>query len=274
MLAVGNAGAILSTAPVVWLLGYISWSQLFIALAVAAGLASLWLGLKVPDPPAQQRLISEATTASSWRVVLGHRLFWVVVPLASLTNAIGLAVQGLWTGPWLIDVAGLPAHAIGPYLLLVPAGMLVANLLQGQALSRWLKRGGSAVPVAALAPALALLGQLPFLLSWTCSPALVMLVFGLTHVCGNLAFAALTPEFPTSVVGRLVTTMNFLMFGTSFLLQWGMGIVINQFPAATQGRYLASGYESAFLLMAILQVTTLIWTVFACWRMPRPGAGA
>ncbi len=269
MLAVGNAGAILSTAPVVWLLGYITWSQLFIALAVAACLASLWLSLKVPDPPALQHTAPEISGTSSWRMVLGHRLFWIVVPMASLTNAVGLAVQGLWTGPWLIDVAGLPAKQIGPYLLLVPAGMLVANVLLGKALTIWVQRGGSAIHVAALAPALALLGQLPFLLSWTYSPALVMLVFGLTHVCGNLAFAALAPQFPASVAGRLVTTINFLMFGTSFLLQWSMGIVINQFPAAVQGRYLAEGYETAFLLLGLVQVVVLIWTLAALRRLNR-----
>jgi len=283
MLAVGNAGAIASTAPVLWLLGLISWGQLFVVVGMAALLTSAWLAFKVPDPPTSQHAdhggkphpspaSTQTVAAVGWADVLASREFWAIVPIACLTNAVGLAVQGLWAGPWLIDVAGIPRERIGYYLLLVPAGMLAANLALGRALTHWVGRGGSAVRFTGIACIAALVGQAPFLLSWSNAPAVVMLLFGLTHVCGNLAFAALAPHFPAAVAGRLVTTINFILFMSSFLLQWGMGLVINGFPAAAPGAYRAEGYEAAFLTLLAMQVIAFAWTFHALRRRPPRGA--
>lgn len=275
MLAVGNAGAIASTAPVSWLLGFITWSQMFVGIGLAALGIATWLAFRVPDPPAVAPSPTAPATAakgasgSSWRLVLGHRTFWLLIPIACLTNAIGLAVQGLWAGPWLVDVAGIERSRIGHYLLLVPAGMLAANLILGRALTGYVNRGGSAIRFAAWACLAAPLGQLPFIASWASVPAPVMLVFGLTHVFGNLAFAALAPQFPREVAGRLVTTINFIMFFGSFLLQWGMGLVINRFPAESAGRYHPAGYETAFLLLMLLQAAAAVWTLIALAKLPR-----
>lgn len=283
MLAVGNAGAIASTAPVLWLLGFITWSQMFMGIGFAALAIAAWLAFRVPDPAASAIGPTAAATAaaaptaasgSSWRLVLGQRTFWLLIPIACLTNAIGLAVQGLWAGPWLVDVAGIERSRIGHYLLLVPAGMLAANLILGRALTAHVNRGGSAIRFAAWACLAAPLGQLPFLASWASVPALVMLAFGLTHVFGNLAFAALAPQFPREVAGRLVTTINFIMFFGSFLLQWGMGLVINRFPAESAGRYLPAGYETAFLALLVLQVAAAFWTLHALRNRPNADARA
>jgi len=93
-----------------------------------------------------------------------------------------------------------------------------------------------------------------------------MIAFGLSHVAGNLVFAALFPMFPAEVRGRLSTTLNFLMFGLGFLLQWGIGLVVNQFPTTETGRYAAQGYETAFTIMAVIQVVIIVWTFIALKR--------
>ncbi|TAG04147.1 MAG: MFS transporter [Betaproteobacteria bacterium] len=265
MLALGNAGAVAATAPVLWLLQLITWQQMFFAMGVITLLASLWLAFAVPDPP------SAATTGAKsvgggWGEVLKHPLFWTIAPITCFTNAVGLAVQGLWAGPWLVDVVGMAPKKIGDYLMLISAAMIFANIVMGKLMGHWVLRGKSAPWFAVLGCVGALLGQLPFLLSWVGSPALALIAFGVTHVCGNLVFAALMPLFPSNVGGRLSTLLNFLMFGTGFLLQWGIGLVVNQYPAAAAGRYLPQGYESAFLLLLIAQIAIVIWTFWALRR--------
>ena len=186
-----------------------------------------------------------------------------MAPITCFSNAVGLSVQGLWAGPWLTDVVGMAPKDIGGYLLLISAGMLAANILMGKLMTSLILRGVSGAWFAAMGCIGALAGQLPFLLSWTAHPGLVMIAFGLTHVAGNLVFAALFPMFPPAVRGRLSTTLNFLMFGLGFLLQWGIGLVVNQFPTAEMGRYAAQGYETAFALMAAIQVAIIAWTFVA-----------
>jgi sugar phosphate permease len=284
MLAVGNAGAILSTAPVLWLLGFITWSQLFFAVGVLAVLVAIWLAFAVPDPqraavpdpqsnarsfqPPLSAQTSSTTdsSASGWRVVLSSPLFWAIAPITCFSNAMGLAMQGLWAGPWLVDVVGMAPRDIGSYLLLISAGMFVANITLGMWMGRRVARGESALKFTSIACIGALLALLPWLFSWTGSPALMLTLFGVTHVAGNLVFAALTPYFPSGVAGRLSTTLNFLMFGLGFALQWGIGVIVNQYPTTTAGRYSALGYETAFTVVVAIEVVILVWTLFALPR--------
>lgn len=266
MLAVGNAGAIASTAPVLWLMGFISWSQMFFAVGVLAIAVALWLAFFVPDPVVGDVRSPLNTERTSWRDVLRSPLFWAVAPITCLSNAMGLAVQGLWAGPWLVDVAGVAPRNIGGYLLLISAGMFVANIVLGTWMGRRVARGGSALWFATFACVGAFIGLLPWLVSWKAAPAVLLICFGLTHVAGNLVFAALTPCFPSAVSGRLSTTLNFFMFGLGFVLQWGIGVIVNRYPTEVAGRYAAQGYESAFLAIALLEAAVIVWTLFALPR--------
>jgi predicted MFS family arabinose efflux permease len=265
MLAVGNAGAILSTAPVLWLLGFITWSQMFFVVGVLSIAVALWLAFVVPDP-ATNSVVRTNTEKVSVEVVLRSPLFWAVAPITCFGNAVGLAVQGLWAGPWLVDVIGMAPRDIGNYLLLISAGMLAANITLGTLMGRYVARGGSAPLFACLACVGCLIGTLPLVFSWKGSPALLLTFFGLTHVAGNLVFAALTPHFPSGVAGRLSTIINFMMFGLGFVLQWCIGLIVNRFPTETPGRYAQAGYEMAFIVVAAIEVAILVWTLFALPR--------
>jgi predicted MFS family arabinose efflux permease len=268
MLAVGNAGAILSTAPTLWLLQKMSWQQMFVSIGVLTLIVAAVLAFLVPDPASKPSTPTASNAArAGWSDVLRSPLFWAVAPITCFTNAVGLAVQGLWAGPWLVDVAKLAPKQIGDYLLLISAGMLLANVSLGKLMGHMLVRGFAAPWFAVFGCVGALLGQLPFLFSWVDSPAIALACFGLTHVAGNLVFAALFPHFASSVVGRLSTALNFLMFGTGFLLQWGIGLVVNQYPAQTPGRYLQEGYETAFAIIAAIQITVVIWTAISLPRL-------
>lgn len=264
MLAVGNAGAIASTAPALWLLQSMSWQQMFVGIGVITLMLAAVLAFLVPDPPTAPTVKTDTSTARvGWGAVIKHPLFWAVAPITCFSNAVGLSVQGLWAGPWLVDVANMAPSQIGSYLLLISAGMLVANIAMGKVMTALILRGVSGPWFASVCCVAALVGQLPFLFSWSASPALVMIAFGLTHVAGNLVFAALFPMFPAEVRGRLSTTLNFLMFGLGFLLQWCIGLVVNLFPTGAVGRYAPQGYETAFAIMAGIQVIIIAWTFIA-----------
>ena len=267
MLAVGNAGAIASTAPALWLLQSMSWQQMFVGIGVITLMLAAVLAFLVPDPPIAEHAspAQKGATAAhtGWGAVIKNPLFWAVAPITCFSNAVGLSVQGLWAGPWLVDVANMAPGEIGSYLLLISAGMLVANIAMGKVMTALILRGVSGPWFASVCCVAALAGQLPFLFSWSASPALVMIAFGLTHVAGNLVFAALFPMFPAEVRGRLSTTLNFFMFGLGFLLQWCIGLVVNLFPTGAVGRYAPQGYETAFVIMAGIQIIIIAWTFFA-----------
>jgi len=86
----------------------------------------------------------------------------------------------------------------------------------------------------------------------------ILAVYGFTSISAALAYALLTPLFAPALTGRLSTASNVLMFGFSFLFQWGVGAVLKLYPVA-EGRYAPEGYSAALGLLAALQLATLLW---------------
>jgi len=86
------------------------------------------------------------------------------------------------------------------------------------------------------------------------------LVFALT-LFGQvqpLVYAILSKEFPLELSGRVVSTLNFLVFLSAFAVQWGTGLIINLWPVEA-GRYAQAGYCTAFgACVALLLVPYLL----------------
>ena len=60
-----------------------------------------------------------------------------------------------------------------------------------------------------------------------------------------LVYAMLSKEFPLELSGRVISTLNFLVFLSAFAVQWGTGLIINLWPVEA-GRYAEAGYATAF----------------------------
>ena len=112
-LAVGGIGGLSATAPAEVLVGPFGWRVLFIALAALSVLAASAVFFIVPE----KRLPGEGQTLraqiAGFGEVFTHVPFWrIALPLV-VCHAGYLALQGLWLGPWLYDVAGESRVAVG-----------------------------------------------------------------------------------------------------------------------------------------------------------------
>jgi hypothetical protein len=87
---------------------------------------------------------------------------------------------------------------------------------------------------------------------------LIWLLFGFLGTAGTVSFAILTHAFPVSMAGRAITALNLMIFIASFLVQWGIGIMINLYPAGG-GNYAPEGYTLAFGVTTALQAAALFW---------------
>jgi hypothetical protein len=86
----------------------------------------------------------------------------------------------------------------------------------------------------------------------------ILAVYGFTAISASLAYAVLTPLFPPEMTGRVNTASNVLMFGFSFVFQWGIGAVLKLYPVA-DGHYAPEGYATALAILAALQLAALAW---------------
>lgn len=272
MMAAGSIGAIIATAPVELALHYVHWPAVYWGAGAGCALVAVLIALMVPPLPETPGTVGHGTLREQLGgvlEVLRARRFWRLAPLTAFSQAAFLASQGLWAGPWLGDVAHLSREAVARALLLMSVSMVCGFLGFGALAGRLSARrhGVTALSIAGMAsfvvPQLALLAPQPV-------PALALwMAFGFLGTTGILPYAALAHAFPPALAGRVLTSLNVLVFVAAFAVQWGMGSVIGHWPIA--GGYAAQGYRIAFGAVAGLQLLGLAW--FALLREPARRAG-
>lgn len=110
LLSVGGMGDMASTTPLQALLAYTDWRGAFFGLAMDTLLFSLLLFAVVPEHPHRQET-RLADMARAVRQLYGAWSFWRLALYSLFAHATSMAVQGLWMGPWLRDVAHLDRGA-------------------------------------------------------------------------------------------------------------------------------------------------------------------
>jgi sugar phosphate permease len=254
----GGLGALAATAPVERLLAIMAWREVFAILAAVTVAAAGLVFLVVPDKPAAERGAGLGDQLEGLRAVFTSPSFWRIAPWATLSQATYLAVQGLWAGPWLRDVAGFDRSGVAAVLFWVAAAMIAGYLLLGLAADRLGRAGVSPRSVATLGMAAFMGVQLLTLSPWRPPVPVLWLAFGFLGTSGILCYADLSQRFPSRLAGRVNTSLNLLVFIAAFLAQWGIGAVINHWPSSASG-YAPQGYTAGFGLMLGLQALAAVW---------------
>jgi hypothetical protein len=195
--------------------------------------------------------------------VFMHPRFWWICPLGAFGMGSFMAIQGLWSVPWLIEVDGQARGAAATHLFAMGAVMLGGYLSLGLFATRLARRGiharhlfvaGWALNALALG---AIVLRVPGSYLWWC-------LYGLGAIVNVLAFTVLNDGLPRELTGRANTTVNLMMFAGSFAVQWGIGVVIDAAQAAS-GLDQAGGLRVAFALVLAIHLACCAWFVLG-WR--------
>src|SRR6202521_382648 len=111
--------ASLSTAPLAAALSCVSWQVIFVVLAASTFAAAAAIFLLVPDTP---HLADAAGWSAQWhgvRSVFSSRRLWWMAPIGSVAIGSFMAIQGLWSVPWLIEVNEYSRDVAAAHLLLM-----------------------------------------------------------------------------------------------------------------------------------------------------------
>ncbi|MFQ5788851.1 MAG: MFS transporter [Acidobacteriota bacterium] len=269
VLASGALGAVAATVPVEWTLRITDWRVLFLSLgALTLGVAGL-LFFSMPEAREGEGHGSLASAFRGVREVFTSRAFWSVAPAGTVIQAAYLSVQGLWAGPWLRDVAGLPRLQAAHHLLAMAAAMAVGYLTLGALTERLGRRGISPLAVASGGMSLFVLVQAAIVMERVELALPLWFGFGFFGTAGTLNYVVLTNRFPPEMAGRVNTSLNLLLFVGAFATQAGIGAVIELWPPSRSGGFAPAGYQAAFGLVFLAEVLALGWFLYA----NRGGAG-
>jgi MFS family permease len=164
-------------------------------------------------------------------------------------------------------VGGQTRDEIALYLLLAAIGMVAGHLTMGNMASRLGRAGVAPSYVVGIGVGVAILVHVSFVVGYLGMQPLIWLLFGFLGTAGTVNFAILSQSFPVSMTGRANTALNLMVFVAAFLVQWGIGIIINPYHAGG-GRYAPEGYTIAFGVTTALQIVGLLWFFR---RLPRRG---
>jgi len=255
----GGLGALAATTPVEFALRVTDWRGLFSAVAGLTLLAAVILFFVVPE---KRQAVHQESLAGQVRgigTVLADRFFWRLAPWAVAAQAAYLSIFGLWSGPWLRDVAGFSRVAVAKTLSGIAVATILGYLASGALADRLARRGIPPVKVAASGMGLFILVQIGFILTPLVFAVPVWLAFGFFGTACILPYAVLSQHFSAQLAGRANTALNLLVFFAAFVAQWGIGVIIGFWPQTATGGYGANGYHASFGLVIVLQVVTMVW---------------
>lgn len=258
-MAAGGMGALVATSPVEASLSVTDWRGIFVVLALLTLAVAVAIFMIVPERPMPGEDQRFKDQLAGIRQIFTSMTFWRIAPWATLSQATLLAIQGLWAGPWLRDVAGFDRPSVASTILLMSGAMVAGFILFGTASERLGRRGISTLAVAATGMLL-FMGALLLLMAAPAGWSVVSwCLFGFLGSSGILPYAALSQAFPLHLSGRASTALNLLVFVAAFGAQWGIGVIIGLWPITEAGGYDPSAYGVAFSVMLGLQVITALW---------------
>jgi predicted MFS family arabinose efflux permease len=246
-LAAGGVGGLSATAPAEALIGPFGWRALFLLLTAMSVGAALLVFFVVPEKPLPGQGQTLRAQIAGFRRIFASGRFWrIALPLVICHGAY-LALQGLWLGPWLYDVAGQPRAAVGGYLLVTALAYTVGSVFFGVASDRLARAGISRMTLFKLGLVVSLAMYCLIAAGTTAGLPVILAVYGFTTISAALAYPLLTVLFPPDMTGRVNTGSNVLMFGVAFFFQWAIGAL------------LPYGYATALFSLAALQAAALAW---------------
>ena len=258
-MACGGLGALAATSPVEAALGITDWRTVFLVLSLLTVLNGVVIFFIVPEKEQQQQTETLAAQLGGIKIVFSSAAFWRVAPIATMSQAAFLSIQGLWAGPWLRDVAGFDRTEVAALLFWIAVSMIAGFLILGKTTERLNKRGISIQTTAVSGICLFMVAQLLVLTISTSATIPVWLAFGFFGTSGIIAYPALSQAFPINLSGRVTTALNLLVFVSAFAGQWAIGSIIELWPIGEGGRYAVAGFKTAFFVMLALQAITLAW---------------
>ena len=264
VMVAGTLGAVSTTVPLGILIQYVSWRVIFYAASIAAVLASAYLYLTVPDPLKTTKGMSLGKQWQDVAQIFRSPRFWWIVPVASLPMGGYMAIQSLWAVPWMMEVEGLTRGQAASQLFVMAIVQLMGYFslsIGARTLARYgleprhLFMGGYALYIGAFI-GLVFHAPIGFFALW------MMMALGST--VNVMGFTVFTEGLPKELFGRAATALNQILFALCFLLQWGIGALVEGAMALASVSKPAA-FVFAFGCVMLAQTAAYAWFLLG-WR--------
>jgi predicted MFS family arabinose efflux permease len=231
MLMTGSLGMVASTLPVQWLLPVTGWRVLFFGLAALVVMAMALIAWRVPRwESTPTRSNGSATSTSAYAEIWRHPYFRRMAPIGFFCFGGLVAMQTLWAAPWLIKVAAYTPMQAATGLFWINVAMLCGFWVWG-VVTPWLSRHGFnadrliayGLPISFLLLALIIQADS----RWPVESGVLWALYCVSCTFASLAQPAVGMAFAPALTGRAFSAYNLVIFVGIFVVQWGLGLLID-----------------------------------------------
>ena len=226
MLMVLSMGFVFSTLPVQLLLPTVGWRWIFGLITFLIFIVIVLVLLFIPNWKTKENeryQKSDESLSDVWK----NKFFRSTIPLGLFNYGGLVAIQTLWAGPWMVKVAGYTPLQSATGLFWINITMLLAFFIFGYILPKITKLGIESMKLMKLGLPISYLSLLSIIIAGENAGAMYFTIYILTSIVLTLTQPAVALSFPTSLAGKSLTSFNLLIFVGTFLMQWGIGLIID-----------------------------------------------
>ena len=226
MLMVANLGFVSSTLPVQILLPEIGWRLIFVLIAFLTLLSIVLVLIFIPNwNKTDEKLKKENLSALSeiWK----NKFFISLIPIAFINYGGIQAIQTLWAGPWMLEVAGYNAIQSATGLFWINITMLIAFLFWGYILPKIESFGIDSIKILKIGLPISYLVLFMIIYLGQKAGATLFAFYILASIVISLTQPAIALTFVKNFAGKALTSFNVFLFSGTFFMQWGIGLIID-----------------------------------------------
>ena len=225
MLMIASTGFVFSTLPVQILLPIIGWRWIFGGITILIFLVIILTLFFIPSWKKEEN--TNEKNIGSLTDVWKNDFFRSTIPLGLFNYGGIMAVQTLWAGPWMIRVAGYNPLESATGLFWINVTMLIAFFVWGYILPKINNLGIGTMKLMKFGLPISYLSLLIIIISGENAGAIHFIIYIFTSIVLSLTQPAVAMRFSTSLAGKSLTSFNLLIFLGTFIMQWGIGLVID-----------------------------------------------
>jgi len=258
MLMVANIGFVFSTLPVQVLLPIIGWRWIFFGTTFLIIVSIVLILLFIPSTKKKFKKDEneiEVKLSDIWK----NKFFISVIPLGFFNYGGMYAIQTLWAGPWMIRVTGYSSLESATGLFWINFTALIGFFLWGYFLPIISKYGLNSFKLMKFGLPISYLVLLSIIIKGSNAGAFLFTIYILTSIVLTVVQPAVGLSFPKRLAGKSLTSYNLVIFLGTFIMQWGMGLIIDFSHGMGKSEILS--FQISFFVYFILCIFSYIFFV-------------
>lgn len=259
LFAIGNLGAIFSAYPLALAIELYGWRLSFAFIAVITAFLIFLCFKIVKDAPSD--LKKEKLKRGDVIVILSNLSLWLIAISQMIRYGVLMGFQGLWGGPFLIDVYKMPKSTAGIMLMLIGAGTIAGALIFGRISD-----------IIRLKKTILILGNAGFTIAWL--PLVIatsgldisliypiLFLLGFFSSTGPIGYAIIKDLFPLRMTGLATSVVNVFPFFGAALFQTVMGYLMDS-VGMVGSAYPPEAYQLSFEFCFFASIFSIICVLF------------